>query len=253
MADRLIQIADEFWNLRGTFRIGGVINIGTQASLVRRRNGSFVMLDAYTLRGPVLRDLMALTDDGRAIEAVLNLHPFHTVHVPKMAEQLPHARWFGTSRHVAKAPSVPWQALHTDDPRLHERFADDFDFTVPRGVDFIAKNENLHFSSVLAIHNPSRTLHVDDTLTWLSVPFFSGLVFHPTLRAVLQRRPKAADEFRAWAEALAMTCAHVDQICTAHGPELPPRTKSDQGTAGQIREALSRVTKTLDAHRARFG
>jgi hypothetical protein len=39
MSEQILQIADDFWNIRGDFKIGGILNIGTQASLVRSRNG----------------------------------------------------------------------------------------------------------------------------------------------------------------------------------------------------------------------
>ncbi|MFT6377963.1 MAG: hypothetical protein ACJARS_004626, partial [bacterium] len=51
MSDPLIHVADDFWNIRGSFKIFGVVDIGTHASLVRRPNGRFVLLDAYTLSG----------------------------------------------------------------------------------------------------------------------------------------------------------------------------------------------------------
>ena len=82
MADELIQIADGFWNIRGSFKIAGLIDVGTQMSLVQLRSGDFVLLDSYALSGEVERQVRALTDGGRAVRAILNLHPFHTVHVP---------------------------------------------------------------------------------------------------------------------------------------------------------------------------
>jgi hypothetical protein len=45
MTGQLIHVADNFWNIRGSYRIGGVIDVGTQASLVRLANGKFVLLD----------------------------------------------------------------------------------------------------------------------------------------------------------------------------------------------------------------
>jgi len=51
MTGQLIHVADNFWNIRGSYRIGGVIDVGTQASLVRLANGKFVLLDCYTVRG----------------------------------------------------------------------------------------------------------------------------------------------------------------------------------------------------------
>ncbi len=39
MQPHIIEVADGFWNIRGSFEIGGVVEIGTQASLVKRSNG----------------------------------------------------------------------------------------------------------------------------------------------------------------------------------------------------------------------
>ncbi|HHO53528.1 MAG TPA: hypothetical protein ENK18_22325 [Deltaproteobacteria bacterium] len=253
MADRLVEIADGFWNIRGSFKIAGLIDIGTQASLIRLASGGFALLDAYALQGEVAREVMERTDQGRGIEAILNLHPFHTVHVRAIAQQLPGARLYGTVRHVARAPELRWEALHTEDEALHELFAEDLAFTVPRGVDFVSDNEKLHFSSVLALHRASRTLHVDDTLTWVGLPLVGGLSFHPTLRSVLQPRPGAVAEFRAWAGELITLCEGVEQLCTAHTRSLPPPSSAGVSAAERVQRALQRVGKVLDAHERRFG
>jgi len=252
MSEGLVRIADDFYNVRGSFTIAHVLDIGTQASLVRRKGGGFIMLDSYTLKGELLDEVMALTDDGRAVETILHLHPFHTVHVKRSAEQFPHARQYGTDRHVRKAPDLPWQPERTDHPDCHALFADDLGFSVPRGVDFVPANENLHFASVLAFHGPSRTLHVDDTLMYSTLPLVGGLSFHPTLMRVLCRRPRAVAEFRAWAEDLVARCAEVDQICPAH-THLPPRATAPGQVAAQVRKALDSVRKTLDAHERAHG
>ena len=103
---RLAAAAPNFVSVKFDFHTGairGVVEIGTQTSLVRRASGSFVLLDAYTLKGAVKERVFALTDGGRAIEAVLHLHPFHTIHVRPVAELLPHAVHFGSVRHRARA------------------------------------------------------------------------------------------------------------------------------------------------------
>ena len=87
MSKQILKVSDDFWNIRGDFKIGGVLNIGTHASLVRRGNGKFVLLDAYTLKGKVKAQVDALSNDGADIEAIINLHPFHTVHVHKVHQQ----------------------------------------------------------------------------------------------------------------------------------------------------------------------
>ena len=78
-----------------------------------------------------------LSGDGREIEAILNLHPFHTVHVRKLHGLYPHAALYGTARHVSRFPDLPWAKVCTEGSELHQRYAEDFDFSVPRGVDFI--------------------------------------------------------------------------------------------------------------------
>ena len=253
MGDRIINIGDGFWNIRGSFKVGGIVEIGTQASLVRLASGGFVLLDAYTLTGPVEREVMALTDQGRAVEAILNLHPFHTIHTKASAAQFPSARLYGTARHKAKAPGLDWEALTTDDPELHEQLSADLSFTVPRGVDFIASNESLHFSSVLAFHPASRTLHVDDTLTWSTLPLVKGLVFHPTLKSVLERRPGAVADFRQWALELADRCEDVEHLVTAHMRALPPASSAGTPLSDRVRTALKKVEKVLSAHERRHG
>jgi hypothetical protein len=253
MDDELIRVTDDFYNVRGSFKVAGVYDVGTQSSLVRLKSGDFVMLDAYTLSSEVERQVLALTDQGRAVRAILNLHPFHTVHLPHCLRPFPNASLYGTRRHKTRAPALPWQSLETDHDELHALFAEDLTFTVPRGVDFIPHNEQLHFSSVLALHRASRTLHVDDTLSWLQLPFLSGLRFHPTLRFVLQKRPGAAAEFRAWALALVASCEGIEHVCTAHGRALPPMPMSSPTVAERVRAALARVERTLRRHERRHG
>ena len=51
MSEDVIQVAENFWNIRGSFKVAGLVDIGTQASLVRRSDGKFLMLDSYTLSG----------------------------------------------------------------------------------------------------------------------------------------------------------------------------------------------------------
>lgn len=252
MPDHVVPVADGFWNIRGSFKtFRGLLDIGTQASLVRRPSGRFVLLDSYTLAGAVLDEVNALTDGGRAVEAVLNLHPFHTIHVKATAARFPHATLHGTGRHHTRYPQLPWHPVKTEDPELAGLF-EDFTFSVPAGVDFVPADEKLHFASVLAFHTASRTLHVDDTLMHSRIPFMSGVAFHPTLKSVLQARPGAVAEFRAWADDLIRRCADVDHLCAAH---TRPLLASDGGPpiAERVRGALAKVERVLAAHQAKHG
>lgn len=259
MSSKLIQISDSFWNIRGSFKIAGVIDIGTQASLVKLADGKFIFLDSYTLSGPVLEEIDQLTDRGNNVAAVLNLHPFHTIHVAWMHERFPQARHFGTARHQSKFPELEWQPSLTEDSKTHTMFADDFEFSVPRGVDFISDDEKVHFSSVLVFHPASKTIHVDDTLMYIRLPFLMRLLglpdalsFHPTLAKVLEKREGAAQDFRQWLLALAEKWKSTENLCAAHTATL--RTgRNDVSIHDRMLKALNKVEAVLKTHEREYG
>jgi hypothetical protein len=57
---KLIKVADSLLNVRGSFKIGP-LDVGTQAALVRRKNGKWLMLDSSTPSQRSLSQLMVLT------------------------------------------------------------------------------------------------------------------------------------------------------------------------------------------------
>jgi len=260
MAHVMLRVAEDFWNIRGSFRIGGVVDVGTQCSLVRTGDRRFVFLDAYTLGGAVRSEVDDLTGGGENVEAILNLHPFHTVHVRTMHERYPAARLYGTARHLRLFPDLPWQPLRTEDAALHQRYAEHFAFSVPRGVDFISSNENVHFSSVLALHRASRTIHSDDTLMYIRLPALLRLFgledavsFHPTLAKALEPRAGAARDFRAWANELIEQWGEAENLCAAHTAALLARDNPGPPLPDRLRRALDKVGGTLDAHERKYG
>jgi len=253
VADSLIDVGNGFYNVRGSFRILGVVDIGTQMSLVRKADGRFLVLDGYTIDGDLARKVMDLTDGGEAVDAVLHLHPFHTLHVKATHERFPAAKHYGTARHKRKAPEIPWEEPETDSEELHALFAEDLTFSVPRGVDLIPENENLHFASVLAVHPASRTLHVDDTLMFNKLPIVGGVGFHPTLKQVLQPRPGAVAEFRAWTDELVALCEDVDNLCAAHTRPLLNVSQDGPPLAARVRDAIGKIDKTLAGHEKKYG
>lgn len=259
MSERIIKISDDFWNIRGDFKIGGILNIGTQSSLVRRRNGNYVLLDAYKFNGEIKAEIDAITDAGKQLEAILNLHPFHTVHVEAAHAMYPEARLFGTKRHLEKFPALPWQEMQTESAEFAQAFSEDFAFSVPAGVDFISSNENLHFSSVLAYHKVSKTMHVDDTLMYLPLPGAMGklrkpkISFHLTLGKTLEKRAGAVADFRRWATRLANDWSDTDNLCAAHSATVLAGGEAPGSIAEQILDALRRVEKTLAKHERKYG
>lgn len=258
MGERVIQISDDFWNIRGEFKIGGVLNIGTHCSLVRRGRGDYVLLDAYTLTGEAKALVDQLTDNGAKLAAIINLHPFHTVHVQAAHEQYPDAKLYGTQRHLEKFPDLPWQAERTETAEFAALFADDFDFSVPAGVDFISSNEHLHFSSVLAYHNASKTIHSDDTLMYLKLPGLLGkakppkVSFHMTLAKTLEKRAGAVADFRQWAEKLVAAWKDAENLCAAHSATLSQKNNDGLRVSQRIEMALMDVEKTLRKHEKKY-
>jgi hypothetical protein len=259
MADEIVQVAENFWNIRGSFRIGGVVDIGTQASLVRLASGSFLLLDSYAV-SEALRDEINAILGGGDIEAILNLHPFHTIHVERMHELFPEARLYGTQRHLDRFPELPWEEVRSEDQELHEWYSDDLDFTIPRGVDFISANENVHFSSVMAYHRGSATIHVDDTLMYIRLPRLLGLVglrdrvsFHPTLAMALEKREGAAAEFREWATEFSEAWGDAENLCAAHSSTLLAETNRGASIGDRIDKAKGRCELILKKHERRYG
>lgn len=254
---KIVQLADDFWNIRGSFRIGHVVDIGTHISLVRLKDGTFVMLDAYTLDRRSCKAVSSITGGGQDLRAIINLHPFHTVHVERAHAQFPEARLYGTARHVERLPKLPWETQRSEDAELHELFSADLEFSVPGGVDFISSNPNIHFSSVLAWHPSSGTIHVDDTFIYARLPGPLGHVglpdflgFHPTLARALEKRAGAAAAFRDWATTLAASWGEARNLCAAHNGILEAGSKS---IGERMQQSLRRVERTLACHERRYG
>ena len=251
------QIADAFWNIRGSFKIAKVIDIGTQMSVVRRANGRFLLIDSYAVEGEDKRQLMEMTGSGAAIDAIINVHPFHTLHCSKLHDLFPDARMIGTARHKRQAPRIKWDEGVIEDPKTQAEFGHDLEFSVPAGLDLVTDDDSVHAASVLVRHKASGVVHVDDTLNVLAGPGLmkrllpqSRLKFHPKLSAALQPRAGAADDFTRWARDLADDWASTRTVCAAHSAvrELPA-----EGWRDEVRQALSDVEDTLAKHRAEYG
>lgn len=249
MTERMQDLGNGFWTIRGDLRIGGVLNVGTQAGLVRLSSGRFAMLDSYPLHGAIREQVMALTDGGRAVEAVLNLHPFHTLHCPTVSADFPQARLYGSRRHWQRHPDLDWQPEPVESEAVAAMFAPDLEFTLPAGIDYISTNDRVHAGSLLAWHPASRTLHVDDTINLMPVPRLLRPVFprprvflHPTLSKAMQPEAGARDRFRDWLDGLARRCAQLRWLCAAHSGlrEFAPGEFS-----GELRAAYRRVQGKL--------
>ena len=251
------HLAEGFWNIRGDFRIAHLINVGTQMSLVRRPGGRFVLLDSYEPNKSDLEALLALTDGGTAIDAVLNLHPFHTVHCDFIHRLLPHARLIGTRRHHEHLPDLGWDPALIEDASTQQQFADTFDFSIPAGVDFVSDDPSVHVGSVIARHRASCIVHADDTLNEFDLPSLIEKVmpgpklrFHPKLAEGLEKRAGAAGDYIRWAQDLARDWADTQIVCAAHNGI---DRLTDQTVGEAITAALAHASGTLDSHLKKYG
>lgn len=253
MTKTIEHLAENFWNIRGDFKIAHVMNIGTHMSLVRKPDGRFLLIDAYEPDEPDRTELMVLTDNGARIDSVLNVHPFHTVHCKFVHEMLPHARLIGTRRHHEQKPELDWDPAPIEDVATQQQFADLLDFSIPAGLEFVPEDESVHASSVLVRHRQSGIVHVDDTLMYLAPPSLLKLVvpdpklrFHPKLAEALQKRVGAADEFVGWARDLARDWCNTRIVCAAHKGIAH---LTDQTFSQAIEDALEQSSDTLQNHR----
>lgn len=259
MVSEIIKIGRNFWNIRASFKMCGILDVGTQASLIKCKDGSFVLLDTCKMSEDTLVELDKLTLNGDLLKAIINLHPFHTASVSEVHKLYPTAELYGTERHKLVLPDLPWQEMNSEDDALHQHFAQDFDFLVPEGVDFVSDNDSVHFSSVLVYHKASKTIHVDDTLMFVPMPKLIGalgmknaLSFHPTLTLALEKHPDAAFEFEEWVNNLVDRWGGAKNICAAHSANLIDDGEG-KSVPERILKALKNVKWILIAHRLRYG
>lgn len=258
MTESITDFGNGFHHIRGTHQLGGLVNVGTHCSLVELADGGFVFLDSYTLTGGILSEVMQLTDGGAKVRAILNLHPYHTVHCEWMHRTFPQAKLYGTLRHRHKLPNLPWEEAPCESHKLAELFGPDLQFSVPRGVELVCEKESVHFGSILAYHTASKTIHVDDTLSYvrlpgpldvLPVPMLGRLAFHPALPGALKREAGAVDAFVEWTYELGITWHDARRVAAAHNSVLDLQGDFPE----RLGEALGRVQPVLERHRRRYG
>jgi hypothetical protein len=225
--DVLHEIGTNFWNARAHFKIFlGLVDLGTHMSLIKLNSGRFLVIDTVQLTEGLRSEIDKLTENGSKIEAVIGVHPFHTLAFPSFHQAYPKAPYYGTPRHLRKLTEIPW-AGSLDDCNIRKKWEPEVEMRIPAGAEFVnpLPESSNHFNSVFVYHKPSRTLHVDDTIMYGENPgFFVKLVglkkgtfaFHPSMKNNgLYPTVEAPFQFRDWMKQL-LSDWQIDNICTAH-------------------------------------
>lgn len=186
----------------------GILDIGNQCALVKLQSGRFILLDSYTLTGAVRKQVMALTNDGQDIEAVLNVHPFHTVHCAQVAKDFPQATFYGSSRHPKQVPEVQWADDLVESDAVAQRYPE-LEFSLPQGIYYISPDESVHAGSLLVFHPASQSIYVDDTFEISPSKLFDAVLpelgLHPTTKKRLKMSPMLASSIAIGSHSWRMT------------------------------------------------
>ena len=129
----LQQIGDGFWNVRRRFRIlAKLFDIETHMSFIRLSNGKFLVIDTIDLNDQLQEEINHLTNNGDQIEAVLAVHPFHTLSMLAFYEKYPHLRYYGTPRHQRRIKDIPWVGTF-DQCHHRNQWWPDVELRIPAG------------------------------------------------------------------------------------------------------------------------
>lgn len=218
-------IAPNFWNLRSALVMFHFVDIGTHMSFIRLSTGKFLIVDCIDLSNKVIKkEVDELTENGTLIEAVLGVHPFHTLFFPAFQKLYPQAPYYGTPRHLRNFPELDWAGSLLDDKTRALWESEGVFLRIPEGSNFeFPPAEDVHFSSVVVFHSPSKTIHVDDTIN-----YFHGagwilrllgkrdhLMEFWNLEKGLTHSPEAPGQFKQWVEQLLQDW-EFENICAAH-------------------------------------
>lgn len=220
----LNSVSDNFWNLRSSLVMFGFVDIGTHMSFIRLSSGKFLVIDCIDLSNKaVKKEVDILTENGSLIEAVLGVHPFHTLFFPAFQQLYPNATYYGTPRHLRNFPDMKWEGSLGEETVRALWEGEEVFMRIPAGAEFDAPQEDVHFSSVVVFHAPSKTLHVDDTINYFHGSGWvlrllgkkDNLMEFWMLHKGLDHTAESPGLFKEWVESIIQDW-DFDNICAAH-------------------------------------
>lgn len=130
---QLNQIGPGFWNVRASFKLFKIIDIGTHMSVIQLRNGNFLVVDTVEMNDQLKNELDNLTNNGTKIEAVIGVHPFHTLAFPGFYKLYPDAKYYGTPRHLRNLKDIKWTGQLDDNKESLSRWEPEVELRIPAG------------------------------------------------------------------------------------------------------------------------
>ncbi|KAJ3094853.1 hypothetical protein HDU97_007525 [Phlyctochytrium planicorne] len=256
---RIQEIGPGYFNIRAPFKfLFGLVDIGTQMSLIRLKSGKFLAIDTVELTPSLKDEIDKLTDNGSLIEAVIGTHPYHTLYFPGFYEKYPNTKYYGTPRHLRIFPDIPW-AGDVNEESVRKLWEPEVEMRIPDGAEFVnpLPERTNHFSNVFVFHKASRTIHVDDTIMYFKDPgmalrmagFSDGRMdFHRSITGPgLLPTPDAPQKFQCWVAKLIHDW-DFDNISSAHnGCKIGGAKKQLQDTLDGWEERLANLSKTRAA------
>lgn len=130
---QLHQIGPGFWNVRTSFKLFKLIDIGTHMSVIQLRNGNFLVVDTVEMNDQLKKELDDLTNNGTKIEAVVAVHPFHTLAFPGFYKLYPDAKYYGTPRHLRNLKDIKWAGQLDNNKESLSKWEPDVELRIPAG------------------------------------------------------------------------------------------------------------------------
>ena len=175
--ETLKLIGPNFWNVRSKLLYKGIVDIGTQMSIIRLINEKFIILSTIPLNQLMKQEIKELTNNGTLIEAVIATHPFHTLSFISFYETFQNENtsiaYYGTPRHLKIIDKIPWKGSISDENIRNQWINDSIHMKIPNGCEFNEPKDTNHFSSVLIYHKISNTIHIDDTFLYTNPEYVS--------------------------------------------------------------------------------
>eukprot|EP00038_Savillea_parva_P006057 m.161393 g.161393 ORF g.161393 m.161393 type:complete len:293 (-) comp12071_c0_seq1:140-1018(-) len=229
-----IEVGPGLYNFSTDFHIKNVLNIYTHMSVARLSNDKYVAIDAVELPPAAKAELDELTSNGDKLVACIQTHPFHTLAIPSFHAAYPAndaRKYIGCPRHLRKVTEdttgakIEWSG-DLNEASVRAMFEPDLEMRIPAGGEFVDPRpaKTNHFSSVFVFHPTSKTVHVDDTVSYMEKPGFlvrrlvspHSMNFHPAMmKEGLYPTKEAPLQFIAWFNKM-LDDWDFDHMVTAH-------------------------------------